>query len=289
LDNLPRLSASDLAEKAKNGVLNGLFRVSDEDYHSGPGLSASGVVDFIRSPAHYLAAKQGAKKPTPAMMFGTKVHEYMLQPEVFAAKYAVEPEGCDGPKNRNPWKALWENFKKECEETKREPVDRKEYTDLVGIGESLSSHNAASSLLLEANGFEIAVYEQRDGLIRKAKADILLDYAVADLKTTQDARPKPFLSSVRGLLYHVKAAWYLDLFKPYMPNATDFIWAAVETSSPYAVACYVASPAMMEKGRGIYEDALKTFAICSEKNLWPSYPDEFSVIDLPPYDYREDV
>lgn len=271
------------------GQLTGFYIVSDEDYHGGPGVSASGLCDFLRSPAHYRAAKAKSKTPTDAMVLGTQCHEFLLQPERFHARYLVEPEGIDGPKNRHPWKAKWDEFKAQCEVQEKQAIDRGAWATISGIGASVCAHPSAG-MLLDGAICEIAAYVQdaETGFVRKAKADIALSWGIADLKTTDDARQEAFTKTIRNFHYHVKAAWYLDVFNALLPEPMDaFIWIAAEKAAPYGVACYAASPRMLEHGRKVYQKALETMQTCVENDVWPCYPGDIQPIELPEYAYRD--
>jgi exodeoxyribonuclease VIII len=286
--NAPAVTKEDLVKLGLEGRLNGFFRVSDEDYHSGPGVSSSGICDFLRSPAHYRASRQKAVKPTPAMEFGTQVHEFLLQPERFHARYLIEPPGIDGPRNKNPWKAKWDVFKAECEASGKIAVDRTTFTDIEGMTAAVCNHLAAGALL-DGSVREVSAYVQCEetGFVRKARADIALHWGIADLKTTDDARKDSFIRSIRAFHYHVRAAWYLDIFNALLPEPMDaFVWVAVEKKPPYGVACYAASPAMLETGRAVYESALAVLKGCVAKDVWPCYSGAIEPIELPDYVYH---
>ena len=278
---------AELQKLADSRQLTGFFRVTDEDYHLGPGVSASGICDFLRSPAHYRAAKLRSKK-SPAMEFGTQCHEFLLQPERFHARYLVEPEGVSGPRNRNPWKAAWEAFKTRCETEGKEPMERERFDTITGMSAAVCNHPAAGALLDGAT-FELAAYVQdcESGFIRKAKADIMLRWGLADLKTTEDARKDAFTRTVRAFHYHVKAAWYLDCFNDLLDEPLDaFVWVAAEKVAPFGVACYAASPTMLENGRRTYLRALESLQDCSKNDIWPCYSGEILALELPDFAYR---
>lgn len=78
---------------------SGVYRdISNEDYHSGPGVSKS-LLDLLdQSPVHLRAAMTGAveHKPMPYQVLGTAFHCLLLEPERFATTYAepfIAPEG----------------------------------------------------------------------------------------------------------------------------------------------------------------------------------------------------
>lgn len=66
--------------------------ITNHDYHSGPGISKSGLDLIAKSPAHYHYAVTAANdnEPTAAQALGTAFHALLLEPEVFAATYVSE-------------------------------------------------------------------------------------------------------------------------------------------------------------------------------------------------------
>lgn len=58
--------------------------ISNEDYHNSPecnALSAGGIKSILKTPAHFKAAQTG-NSPTPAMIFGSAAHSYILTPQL---------------------------------------------------------------------------------------------------------------------------------------------------------------------------------------------------------------
>lgn len=66
--------------------------IPNADYHSGPGISKSGLDLIAKSPAHYFHAINAANdnEPTDAQAFGTAFHALLLEPEEFKKTYVVE-------------------------------------------------------------------------------------------------------------------------------------------------------------------------------------------------------
>lgn len=288
LKNARSVTLAELLGLSAAGQLNGFYLVTDEDYHAGPGISASGICEFLRSPAHYWHSKTHPKR-TDAMEFGTRVHEYILQPPRFAARYAIEPAEINGPKNRNPAKALWDAFKTRCEDEGKKPIDKATYEAISAMAGAVSAHTAAASML-ENSHKELAAYttDPTTGITMKAKADIAMPWGVADLKTTEDARPSSFVRTISAFHYHIKAAWYLRVFNSLLEEKMDaFVWIAVEKCAPHGVACYAASARMLEKGDEIGQAALARMLKCQGENHWPAYAEEIESIELPEYAYRE--
>lgn len=77
----------------------GVYRnIPNDDYHSGPGDSTSGLHLVRKSPALLRAVKTGQRerKSTKAQMTGTSIHAMVLEPDLVARTYAtpfVAPDG----------------------------------------------------------------------------------------------------------------------------------------------------------------------------------------------------
>lgn len=80
----------------------GIYRgIPNEAYHTGPGISKSGLDLVHRSPAHYEAVKNmprdEVRESTPAQAFGTAFHAIVLEPELFAKTYCLGLRPSDVP------------------------------------------------------------------------------------------------------------------------------------------------------------------------------------------------
>jgi hypothetical protein len=105
---------------------------------------------------------------------------------------------------------------------------------------------------------------------------------VYDLKTTGDASPESFSRDIARYGYHIQAYFYLKAYKAaFGKTAKGFRFIAAEKKYPYAVAVYEASPAMIQRGGDLVEDALERLAECKASDCWPSYSDEVETIELP--------
>ena len=260
---------------------DGLYRLSNEAYHAGQGISSSNLKDILRSPAHYKAAKQD-KKTTPAMEFGTLVHTMLLEPELFDRDYAVEPE-LDGPKTKKPWKDIWDEFKKEVQG--RKIVKTEDYDKARMMCKAARAHTYAS-YIMECCDTEVSAYFRHDGTFLKARAD-LIDYEngfIWDVKTTQDARESEFTKSIGNFKYHLSAAYYLDVFTRATGKVFDkFGWIVMEKTAPFSVATYIADPYALEVGRMECQKALQTYSECIVSGNWPGYKESIDTIGLPKY------
>lgn len=73
--------------------------ISNAEYHSGPGISKSGLDLIHRSPMHFHAVvtAENDRVPTPAQELGTAAHALILEPDVFASTYCLALRRSDVP------------------------------------------------------------------------------------------------------------------------------------------------------------------------------------------------
>ena len=63
--------------------------LSNEDYHSSPGISKSGLDLINKSP--YLFSNRPKQEPTKAMLIGSATHTAVLERDLFADQYVWAP------------------------------------------------------------------------------------------------------------------------------------------------------------------------------------------------------
>lgn len=272
---------------------------SNAEYHSGAGISKSGLTLVGKSPLHYWSAyidpDREKREETPAMKLGTAIHSAVLEPDLFASDYVVVPS--DAP--RKPT-SVQLNAKKPSDDTiaaiewwqgfnsqnaDRTIISGDDYQTCTAIQRQVRRHPAAIALLGTGEA-ETSVYwqDEETGVLCKCRPDWMNYQAnvIVDVKSAEDASPAAFQRSISNYEYHVQAAWYLDGVKAATGHAPKaFIFAVFEKSRPHASAFYYADQDMLEIGRKIYRERLAIYAQCLASNRWPGYPDLLQAISLP--------
>lgn len=253
--------------------------MSNSDYHSQPAISKSGLDLIHRAPALFKYRRENPLEQTQAMRMGTLVHTAVLEPHDLA-NLVIAPK-CD--RRTAAGKAEWAAF--EAESSGREIVSAFEFETVHAISEAVHEHDAASQALGMLAEVETSIFwtdEITDVECRCRPDGILTNDLIIDVKTTRGADPESFAKSIAQYRYHVQAAYYMDGFE----SATGrkprgFMFIAVETEPPYLVACYVASEAMILRGRDAYQRDLQTYRECIDTDTWPGLSAIPTIIDLP--------
>jgi hypothetical protein len=263
-------------------------QLSNAAYHSGPGISCTGLKKIAVSPAHF---KRGEFKQTAAMAMGSATHSAILEPELFAKQYVTLPAGKD--RRSAEYKAL-------CASHGTDNVLVSADAHQINIMQTAVRANPVANkwLYQEPGRNELSVYakDPETGVIVRCRFDRLLDRGFSpDLKTTTDASPRGFSNIISKYGYAFQAALYLDTyFWATGDRLSGFGFICVEKAAPHNVMCYRLDDESIEIGRHQYRQALIKYASCLESGVWSGYDgaDEETLIGLPNWQisqYEEDL
>lgn len=254
-------------------------------------VSRSGILNVLKSPAHYLAYQDGLNEETPsdAMKFGQVAHTMLLESQEFRTRLSVMPDFGDlrSSKNRES-KSAW----LADQPPESMVVTQDEAEQLTGIANSILAHKVAAQIFKDGKSEVTGFYtDPETGLGCRIRIDFLNSKipAIVDLKTARDASKKSFMRTIHTSKYHLQLAMYAEGYKQIVGSYPKMcIFVVVEKTPPYAVAVYIADEAMMEIGMKMYRRGLDTIKRCKETNVWPGYQTESEMIGLPDYAFYEE-
>lgn len=266
-------------------VNNKLIVEPAEVYHAFQAISSHGLMEMLRSPAHFQAkylTKKAEDVETEAYRVGRICHSAILEPEIFKARAVVKPD------LDYRTKAGKEALREWTELLKPDAIvlDEKDLDQILGMINAVQAHPLASRILQggvpELSGyFQDATYQ----VPCKFRPDYLHeDGIVVELKTCKDASPTAFAKAIANFNYHLQAAFYVDGFsvvynKP--RGSVPHVFIAIEKDPPYGIGVYSSVEAMLDKGRELYQRALEKYVWCLANNKWPGYSEEAVDITLP--------
>lgn len=242
-------------------------QLSNGAYHSGAGISCTGLKKIAVSPAHY---KHGEFKQTSSMFTGSATHAAILEPDLFAKQYVTLPSGKD--RRSAEYKAL-------CAEYGADNVlVSSDAYQIKMMQQAVQKNSKARQWLYEEEGRnELSVYakDPETGVLVRCRFDRLLNRGLSpDLKTTVDASPRGFSNAIAKYGYAFQAAFYLDTYYWATGQRLEsFGFVAVESKAPYNVMCYRLDDESIEVGRSQYRAALNKYAECLESGVWHGYDD----------------
>jgi len=252
-------------------------------YHAHDSISNTGLKLMMRSPAHYKYSDV-KDKSTRFKVAGSALHMACLEPHIFYDTYVL----LRSSENR---------MSREYKEAKKEfgeefVLVKPEIEKIEGMAKSLSKSRIYSCIDnyncdKELSGFAI---DPETGLMCRHRFDAIIDGIAIDLKTTTDARPHAFSKKILDFGYHIQAAFYADQHRWITGDDIEkFIFAAIETSAPYAVKIYELEQESIEAGRKKYRQALNEYAQCKATDTWPAYDQEIETIGIPQWALEKDA
>lgn len=217
----------------------GIYDISNEAYHQGPGISRSALLDFKRSPYHYWYKYKNPdyipEPPTPAHILGHALHTTILEPEKFEEQFVVFPKVDKRTKDgAEKWKQLQEEM------GNRSLLTEAQYEELQAMKAGFEKNTLAVQLIKNAQ-IEQSIYwnDPDTGILCKCRPDILHNGLVVDLKTAQDGSAWSFSKTMYDYGYHIQAAMIRAALQTIKGIDLQCFWfLVIEKSAPYVVSTY---------------------------------------------------
>jgi ATP-dependent exoDNAse (exonuclease V) beta subunit len=259
-----------------------LIKMTDAEYFAHDALNNTFLKNFKRGPAYAFQEH----KPSAAMEYGTLVHTFMLQPELFNDLYLIAPAGMPADKRLKGYKQL------KADNPEKTVIFRDDFNALGAIKRNILNQVADSNMHMAwSNSMkEITVLFECYGYECKVKIDLLwLDHNsseayIIDLKTTDDCTR--FHQSVRYFDYDMQAAFYTLAVQQLHPGyAVFFLFMPVEKEAPHGVMIRQLSSAYMQHGLNKVESAIKKYAAWQQRgsDKTETYPAGIETIGLPDF------
>jgi hypothetical protein len=229
----------------------------DDDFYYGylgkAALSSSSLKQLLQSPKTYHYLQKYAQQDTKSLLIGKLFHWAILEPHKMDEVHVVDVQ------SRNA-KAF-----KEAKEEHSMVITKKEEEEIRRLQDAMLRNEKVLSYLKGAQ-FEVPCVDMLGGYAFRAKADIIQDGHIIDLKSTTDLNA--FRYSARKYGYDVQCYLYCNLFDiPYQ----NFHFAAIDKGS-LDIGVYHVSEEFYLAGREKVQQALeryKTFFV--DKNDIDSY------------------
>lgn len=277
---------SELAAIERQGVYEGL---DIDEYHSGPGISKTGLDNINRSPAIFYALHMDPHRPVPTAkvghLEGALAHCAVLEPDQFDQRYIVGPDVSRATK-------AWKEF--EAANSDRKCIKPDQYEAAMRQAESVRRLPEMGESLQNGRA-EVSAYwtDEATGALCRVRPDWTRDFGgsgvvLLDLKTCSDAAPNEFRRQIARKRYHVQDAWYSDGFaKASGRHVLAFIFIAVEDQWPYAASAVLIDEVSRDQGRRDYARNLATYSKCLQSGLWPGFSDAIEIVTLPAWAITE--
>lgn len=291
----------------------GIFTITNEEYHSSPGISRSGIVEFKNCPKKYwhkyINPDYIEPTKTKALVFGNAFHTVILEPDEFNNRYIIKPEErivIGKPlRLKDVGREAFEADKKRIEEVQLLKQKQEEKFELESLGKTVLTHDEFNMIsrmqhsiishddtrsLIWGGLVEKSIYwiDEETQLICKVRPDIMHDNFIVDIKTTENASYKSFQRSMIDYNYHIQMAMIQEGIQHILKKViTDFLFICVEKDEPHCHGIYPIDDEVIEMGKIEFHHYLRQMKECFDNNNWPGYPTQ--LMTLPSYTKHQEL
>ena len=250
---------------------DGVYALSNDEYHGSSGLSRSALMTLTKTPYHfykkYLAVEREEVEPTPAMVLGELAHTLSLEPHMYDERFVIAPK-CD--RRTKAGKMQYSEFLVAKGPT--QVIKQEDYDQAKAMADVVREDGLSMSLIKDAR-IESSIYftHAQTGIQCKARPDIWLGSVIGDLKTTKDASHRSFQRSAWDYGYYLQAGMMHEALSSLGVDMQKFIILAVEKDEPYALATYIMDEEAIDHGRNQLQLLLEKYVRCLESQEWDGY------------------
>lgn len=250
---------------------DGVYDISNDEYHDSSGFSRSALIKLSKSPYHfwyeYISGLCKKKEQTPSMIIGTAFHTLLLEPHKF------EEEICVAPKIDRRTAKGKEDYERFLNDSLGKTILNQEQFEKVKSMASFVNKHSIVKDLLDGCRMEKSIYwtDLDTGIQFKVRPDAWLPTIVVDIKTTSDISINRFGYSAQEYGYYLQAGMTYEALKSLGILMDAFVILAVEKEEPYAPAVFNMSQKAIQYGIDQFTYFKKILAGCLEKNEWPGY------------------
>lgn len=251
---------------------DGIYDITNEEYHAAAGFSRSTLMLLNKSPYHFwyevFSGRAERKEDTPAMITGSLFHTLLLEPHKLDKEYAIAPKI---DRRTAKGKEEWAEFQTYSEGKIVVTLDQ--YEKSQEMANQIREHEIVSTLLGEAV-FEQSIFwtDKETGLQFKVRPDIWAAKMVVDVKTSADASYYAFQRSSVGYGYFLQAGMIFEACKAVGKPFEMFVNLVCEKEPPYVPAVYMMDEEALQFGIDQFNNLKKNLRECLDKDEWPAYP-----------------
>lgn len=260
---------------------DGVYDISNEEYHGSEGLSRSQIILMDKSPYHFwfgaISGLSTKKEATDALNIGAAFHTILLEPDLFKEEYAVMPKiDRRTTKGKEDYALFTENNGHKI------VLTQEQYDTVYTMAYHVKQHDIVHTLIGDAQ-FERSIFwtDKETGLQFKARPDIWSNKMVVDLKTSKDAAPGMFINSAYRYGYYLQCGMFFEACESIGRPIEMFVNLVIEKEEPYVPATFIMDEKAIDFGREqfrIYKNRIKE---CMDTENWPGYA--VQEISIPKY------
>ncbi|WP_422744275.1 PD-(D/E)XK nuclease-like domain-containing protein [Micromonospora sp. WMMD754] len=167
------------------------------------------------------------------------------------------------------------------------PLLAHQAAEVAAMTDAVRQHPLAGALLSKGDVEQSLFWvDDRTGIWRRARIDLLRTDAIVDLKSCESADEEHIRKAIARYGYHAQADYYQDAARALGLGELPFLFVFVEKRPPHLVHVAQLGADELAAGRHLNNRAVDVFAECQRTGVWPGYASDITTISLPAYALR---
>lgn len=267
----------------RDGLIYGL---DEQEYHSGPELSSTGMKALLDSPARFRHEREH-RTHKKAFDVGHAIHARVLGTGLDVVPIPAELLSSTGAANTKAAK----EFIAAAREAGQVPMKAADLAQAKAAADAVLAHPDARALFEAPGAAEVSAFAEIAGVPVRGRFDYLHDAPViVDLKSSRTADPRRLPRLFADYRYELQTATYRRLLNIVRGDEDPvFIHCFVETEPPHLVSVVRLDEHALAVGDASLDTALALYRDCAETNTWPGYQPGVHPISLPRWHQPTDL
>jgi hypothetical protein len=235
-----------------------------------------------QTPKHARYFRHRGLEPTAAMKLGSAVNHRVLEQDMAIDTIAIWRERKSNGHMMPQKGAKWDAF---AERNPGRTIINETTWDEAGfVAAGIRRNRAAVELFRRRRGTEVTVLWLRDGVLCKARIDVLgRDWLVVDLKVCGVSLAKrKFAYHAWGYRWDMQAAWYQEALLAHDIDCPGAALLAVEAKQPHDCVLYRWPERALDEAHEANGEAFARLQECEREQKWPGHG-ETAMLDEGPW------
>lgn len=260
------------------------YGLSMPDYQARPEISCSDLKAIGQDPARWRWDAEHPKDPTDAMILGSAVHGYVLEPD--------SPGNGIVETDHDSWRtADARAIKTQALEAGGYPLRAQDVATAKVMAASLRAHPRVARIM-SAGQAEVSFFGLEGFTPMRGRLDWINPDArtILDVKTADSVNPADFARVAYDKGYHMSAQHYRAYVAAHYgdrPTDWTFVWGIVGKHAPFEAIDAEPSESLLELGARQKENALWRYRQCVESGHW-GFGRQTQLIDAPGWALRQE-
>ena len=250
---------------------DGIYDLSNEEYHASSAISRSQLKLMDKSPYHFwyhvLSGENIPARSSESLNIGSAFHTLLLEPHLFEKEFAIAPKV---DRRTKAGKEAFAEFSASAEG--KIILSAEQFSTVSTMVRHVASHEIVTTLISDAQ-YEKSIFwtDEATGLQFRVRPDIWSEKIVVDLKTTKETNIHKFKWGALDYGYYLQAGMIYEACQSLGRPFEAFAILACEKDVPHVPVVYTLDGDALQYGIDKFQHYKKRLKKCIDTNTWEGY------------------